>query len=505
MSALRSPAIRSGWLLWPVALAAVGLVVEARDLFPGLRFAINRSPADMPSTLAVRERDRTAGYPLLSVAVEGNDLFDRQRGLLANPMGHGRDWERFAYVSFFDKGRLRIATGAGLRVHGGRSRVVSEKKSFRLFFRRRYGDALIPADALFGPPRSFLSRLVLHNDVRIDRAGRRWQFTNPLAYDIAARIGSITARTLPVRFLLNGEPQGVYVITEYIDEAFFEARFGHGDFEMESSATSLRLRAWAQSTEPFDMAVASGSVDVDNLTRWVISILFCGTTDIWQGTLARDRRAPDPKWFWVNWDMDHSFMDLYQRADVPWEIDTFRSLLGAPDARSRILGRLLKSDPAYRQFFAETVSAVLNHRLTPAFLSERLNHYRIVAAIYGIENREFLDRVERFFAARPAVVRRLVQRHAGAGPDVEVRVRIPDGVALDVDGHRTTGLYEGRYFSGFPITVGVPKDAQAAFSGWTVNGSELPQRGPSLTLSVQGPLDISPRFSGQPDSPPARR
>ena len=498
-------AIRGAWLLWPVALVALGLVVEARGLFPGLRFAINRRPADMPSTLAVPERDRTAGYPLLSVVVDKDDLFDRHRGLLADPGREGRDWERFAYASFFDKGELRMATGAGIRVHGGTSRFSSQKKSFRLYFRRRYGDAAIPGEMLFGPPQSSLSRLVLHNDVRVDRAGRRWHFINPLAYDIAARIGAIAARTLPVRFLLNGEFQGAYVLTERIDEAFFEARFGHSDFDMEESARNPRLRAWAQSTRPFDMAVASRNIDVDNLTRWVISILFCATTDIWQGTLARDRRAPDPKWFWVNWDMDHSFIDLYQRAEVPWEIDTFRSLFDAPDARSRILSRLLRSDPAYRQFFAQTVAAVLNHRLTPAFLTERVNHYRVVAGITRLEHREFLDRVEQFLAARPAVVRRLVQRYARAGPVVEARVRIPDGVTLDVDGHRTTGLYEGRYFSGSPITVVVPKDAQATFSGWTVNGSELPQREPALTLTVEGPLDISPRFSDQAGSTPTRR
>jgi hypothetical protein len=78
-------------------------------------------------------------------------------------------------------------------------------------------------------------------------------------------------------------------------------------------------------------------------------------------------------------------------------------------------------------------------------------------------------------------------------------------VTLVVDGHPATGLYDGRYFSGSPITVVVPRDAQAAFSGWTVNGSELPHREPALTLTVESPLDISPRFSDQAGSTPAER
>jgi hypothetical protein len=486
----------AAWLFWPIALVALGLVVEARGLFPALRFAINRNPYDMPSTRAVPDRDRTAGYPLVSVVADPRDLWNEDTGLIANPTGRGRDWERFAYASFFDKGGLVFATGAGLRIHGGRSRVGSEKKSFGLFFRRRYGDAGIPSQLLFSPPHASLPRVVLHNDVRFDRTGRRWQFVNPLAYDIATRIGSITPRTRPLRFLLNGERQGVYVLTEHIDEAFFEARFGHSDFHFEPSESSTRLRSWARDTQPFDAVVANRVVDLDNLTSWVVTILFCGTTDIWQGTLARDRRSPEARWFWVTWDLDHSFMDLYQRAPVPWEIDTFDSLLGAPDARSRILGRLLDSDPQYRERFIRTVARVLNHVLTPAFLQERLTHYRIVAGMYDIQPRDFLDRIEEFFARRPAVVRRLMRQYAGAGEPIPVRVAIPDGAALEIDGHRTTGAYDGTYFAGTPIMVTVPAELRQQFAGWSVNGADLDDGGPALTIPVTTTLRIEPRFSG---------
>ena len=486
---------RHGWLLWPIGLLALGVGVETSGIFSELRFAVHRRPADMPSTRAVPLREVAAGYPVLSIAADRDDLLHPERGLLTHPMERGRDWERFAYASFLNRGQLVFASGAGLRVHGGRSRLGSEKKSFSLRFRRRYGDPGVPAEIFFGRPASDLERLVVHNDLRQDRTGRRWQFVNPLAYDIAAKIGAITARTLPVRFILNGESQGVYVLTEPIDPAFFEARFGHRDFHFEHSETSILLRHWSVNTEPFTMAAASTRVDLENLTRWVISILFCGTTDIWQGTLARDLRSPREEWFWIAWDMDHSFMDLYQRASVPWEIDTFSSLLGKPDARSRILGRLLEQDPKYREYFVQTVTDALNHRITPEFLSERLNHYRILAGRYELAEQEFLDITERFLAERPARVRELVQQYIGAGEIREVRVRTSAGVPLEIDGYRTEGDYSGRYFEGSSVSVAIPTDARSRFQGWTVNETRLPDANPVLVLRVDGPLEIAPAFS----------
>lgn len=485
---------RSAWLLWPLGLAALGLAAESSGIFPELRFAVHRNPADMPSTRLVRPPELAAGHPLLSISVEPEDLLDPRRGLLVHPAERGREWERFAYTSFFKEGRLLFASGAGLRVHGGRSRIGSDKKSFSLRFRRRYGKPEAPSELFFGQPGSDLERLIVHNDVRPDGTGRRWQFANPLAYDIAARIGGLTPRTLPVRFLLNGEAQGVYVLTEPIDAAFFEARFGHRDFDMEPSETSVRLREWATTTRRFTMATAATKVDVENLTRWVISILFCGTTDIWQGTLARDRRVSQERWFWVTWDLDHSFMDVYRRARVPWEINTFSSLLGKPDARSRILGRLLQ-DAAFRDYFAQSVTDVLNHRLTAQFLSARVNHYRVIAGQYGVADQEFLDIAEQFLAERPAEVRRLMQEHAGAGPVFAVRVQSEPAGPLEIDGERTVESYEGRYFLNSRVSVEVPAGARSRFLGWKINGTPVADAEPTMTLPVDGPLVITARFS----------
>ena len=55
------------------------------------------------------------------------------------------------------------------------------------------------------------------------------------------------------------------------------------------------------------MENAAKRVDVDNLSKWYLSQLFCGSAHIYQGLAFLDISKPDGKWKWINWDMDHSF------------------------------------------------------------------------------------------------------------------------------------------------------------------------------------------------------
>ncbi len=61
-------------------------------------------------------------------------------------------------------------------------------------------------------------------------------------------------------------------------------------------------------------------------------------TDPYQAVMFRDRTQPDARWFWVNWDMDHSFMDFFRRDLDPWSQDSFSGTLRWPAFEARIIG-----------------------------------------------------------------------------------------------------------------------------------------------------------------------
>ena len=481
-------------LVCPPAFIALGAAIDASDPFPRLRVAVQRPTDTFPSTTAMPALDVIKGLPTMSVYLDPHHLYDRTAGILANRTQTGRDWERPATMSYFDGGRLVFATGAGIRVHGGGSRLGNGKSSFRLYFRREYGAAEFPAGALFAGRRTPLRQLVLDRDAD---ANRGLHLVNALAYDVARRIGCITVRTKPVRFMLNGEFQGVYVLTERINDRFLESRFGHGAF-LHDAASFEQLPRWLAGRRSVRMRELEEVVDVDNLTRWYLSVLLLGTADAYQGPgQFRDAQDPEARWFFVNWDMDGSFARV-DGADAV-ESDPFRLLLrgdGEPSRRRRfsevrpyLLQTLLAEDERYREYFKRVFAEVMNHKVTPAFLMERFSHYKWIALVYGVEHRGYLDELEVFLRRRPALLRRFAEEHLNTEPSNLARVRSPAGLEVLVDGHRVHSGFEGHYFPGVEVEVAVASSDRSRFSHWLVNGERSPET--SSTLRLVPEIDVT--------------
>ena len=189
-------------------------------------------PEKMPSTTILDPAVVSKGLLTLSVVVDSDDLLNRDTGLITNYNKKGRSWERPAYATFFRDGKLLFATGAGLRVHGGKSRSM-QHKSMRLYFRKLYGAPSASLDLVGGDPRSSIHTIVIHNGLnqkKVDGQVTEWHYLNPIAYEVARRIGCIVPSTKPVEFYINGAYQGPYVLTEHITGDFLQAHFGHDDF-----------------------------------------------------------------------------------------------------------------------------------------------------------------------------------------------------------------------------------------------------------------------------------
>ena len=101
-----------------------------------------------------------------------------------------------------------------------------------------------------------------------------WHFVNPLAYDIARKMGAIAPETKPVRFFVNGEYYGPFVLTERFDERYFAAHWGYDDVLLDQAAMD-KLWEWVLHTRPLTMRAASQHVNIENLTRWFLAVAFC--------------------------------------------------------------------------------------------------------------------------------------------------------------------------------------------------------------------------------------
>jgi hypothetical protein len=483
----------------PVLLGVFGVLVESREWFPVLRFAIERTPERAPSAVVVPPAERARGVSTVSLYVRPSDLTDPGTGIItrANRNKRGEDWERSGWVSFLENGRVVYSSGVGVRVHGGSSRLQERPQGFRLFFRKQYGNAHLPSEFAFGEAHAHpMRRLIIHNDYR-DARKVRWHLVNPLAYDIAARVGSITSATRPVRFLLNGEFQGVFVLSEHFHpKHYFEEHWSH----LVNLRVSEFEQLWRQvsAMRPMRLAEVSTLVDMENLTSWFIGVAFCATEDAYQGPAQyRDPSRDTAQWFFVSWDMDGSFRDPSRHAFASLLSRTGERRARRPtDPRPKILTTLLDQDADYRAYFMRRWTDALNHQLTPAFLQQRYEHYRVLGEQLGLTNRRDLAPLKRFLDERPAIVWQHAVEWLKTGPPLALEVSGGEAV---VNGHRVGAGFHGLYFPGMRLTLEVPTDRQAAFSHWLVNGVALNRA--SLEFDIVEPLRVEAVYTAASTTP----
>jgi len=264
--------------------------------------------------------------PLLSIVVDKEDLYNQERGIIANPLQKGRKWERLANVSYFEANQLQFYSAAGIGIHGHVSRM-SKKKSYRLYFRNEMSRGKFPCRIFKYSQAMPFHRMVIHQDWPQDMP-----FTTNMAFDIGERIGCTIPRIKPVRLFLIGESQGVYWISDHLNKKQWSAHIGHDDFSIfrplaENDPVSYKnyvsfVGKISKLKDNQLLEEAGRLVDLNNLSRYIFTIIFCGDDD-WekQGAALLDNRTPHPKWYWILWDMDHSFSDYlpgnYKRK--PWE------------------------------------------------------------------------------------------------------------------------------------------------------------------------------------------
>lgn len=421
----------------------------------------------------------------ISVYVDPVDWSDPETGIYSNPHARGTAWERAACLSMFAAGELVAETTIGLRIHGGRSRDADEK-SLRLVFDPLYRPALAPGDVLRGASGD---TLVLHND------RRRLHFVNPIVYELAAGIGADAPLTRPVRLVVNGVIQThVFFVTEHLSRSFVRARLGHDDFDYFKAKSSeipkryrddiARIRGRFTLTED-----AARIAHVDDVVNWALIALFSGAWDASQGIAYRDRRASEPRWRWVLWDLDAGLGPWPDEAGLA-ENAAADLIRPTYDLRALLLRQLLSDDRAFRADFAARVAAAANHDFAFARVRPVLERYREIGRRYGGASAgaiaESLDAIAEFARSRPERMCTEAGRSLGLGRVHRCTVTAPPDRTVRIDGRLHGPTYEGLYFAGQTIRV----EVDGPDCAWRLNGrAALP--GTAIEVPVEGDLQIT--------------
>ncbi|NLW80253.1 MAG: hypothetical protein GXY42_01055 [Desulfovibrionales bacterium] len=431
-------------------------------------------------------RNDLSSLPVMSlravaIRVAEADLSDPEKGLQTNSRQRGREWERPAGVAVLRNGQELLAAPAGIRLQGNRA-TRDMLHSFRLYFRASYGENTVPGSAFLDDAHMNVRKIVLRKEKNPVPG-----FVTMLAFDVARRVGSMTPDYAPVHMFLNGRSLGLGLASEHVNRTHWERRLGHRNFafyvlEAENSVLdSAQYKALRFRLDPFfglwEYDRVAEILDVNDFMRAMTCFAFVQWQDWNQGALILDRTEAGPRWKSVLWDADLAFAGL--RSDgVPENRAGWKNLRDAHGLRAAVFKGMWENSQQFREEFLRLLSWTINHRLTRAWIEERIRHYT------GLETDSGLDCFDAGVALTYLLQRRVdllaeTTRDLGAPDVIACRVESPQPVV--VDDERVTTSYEGLYFRGQAITLA--PQPHASFSHWIVDERHVHE--PRLTLELQ--------------------
>lgn len=178
---------------------------------------------------------RYSGLPVFSMVTDPANLMDDDIGIFVtgnheNYSQHGRDWEREAYIDFYnDNGEVDFSSNIGIRVHGGYTRQYPQK-SLNVYFREEYGQKNLKYELIPGATNhEGTSKTKKYKGFMLRNGGNSsanqfetaWVDMRPRVEDILIKHCAVTAPST-VSFSTNLEQAAgltINSLTEYVDSA----------------------------------------------------------------------------------------------------------------------------------------------------------------------------------------------------------------------------------------------------------------------------------------------
>ncbi|MEO1995889.1 MAG: CotH kinase family protein, partial [Planctomycetaceae bacterium] len=330
--------------------------------------------------------------PVLSISMNPADFDDVHLQSAAT----GRGSERPAFLELFDAaGQRAVATGFGLRLHGGAGRRggLQTKKSYRTYFRKVYGDGRVAHPVIPEAGVEDFDKLVLRASSN-DRAPHGSSIRDQVIRDLHTDMGALAAGGSWYVLLINAASRGVYNVTERMDEEFFSSHLGPGEYDvMKTGDTVLSgsregwddLRRFVRDTDfsvDANFEKLAQRVDVEDFTSYIIVNLCLQNYDWPHNNWYAARRVPDGKWIFLCWDSEWGLGYRHPGVpDAPFgpEVDPYAFMdSGGAYGRGLIRSVFLAmiDNAGYRDYYQQEVRRHLKGALTTDNIMRQVNRHR---------------------------------------------------------------------------------------------------------------------------------
>ncbi len=297
--------------------------------------------------------------PIVAVTTDEANLYNDTIGILSSVNLFNRNVVRPASVSFFsDEGSFTAE--CGLKLHGAGSRGRSTKKSFKVVFRQKYGQAQLDFPLFPDSDRTVFDSFLIRNGQDYSRSFIRDELLSKIA--IAGTTELLVQNTRFCVFYLNGEYQGIYCIKEAYSSGFFAQKYGVNKESVELQrgylTTDSEFQALIRYAQGHDLSqdeyyrYVEERVNLESLIDWSIYEAYSANSDLAVNVrYYRSTEYDNNRWHYALLDMDYGFGGP---ATFDYVLDSIHGAL---------LKRLLYN-AEFRDLFLQRMAYQLEHYLT---------------------------------------------------------------------------------------------------------------------------------------------
>ncbi len=334
----------------------------------------------------------THTFPIVAIITDPVNLWDPKTGIYVNGittnpasynyMKKGEDWQKPAYMEFFDEsGNRALGMDVEIRISGGKTRANAQK-SLRVCALKKFGDKYINYD-FFGNGKDTHKCIILRNS---GNDWRRTMFRDLLAQTVINDMDLDIQDGTPSIVYLNGSYWGIHNIREFYDEHYFKIKYGtkkesivmlepdrqKGGYPLISEGVQGDELDYVKLTQNLnDYNYIKRHMDVENYIDYFLTEVYFANDDwlennirVWrfksENYASYDSAPLDGKWRWLVFDLD-SIMGLFGSSD--YDADTLslatNEVMGKGTWATEMIRNLLKHED-FRISFINRYADLLN-------------------------------------------------------------------------------------------------------------------------------------------------
>ena len=432
-----------------------------------------------------------------------------------NYFQRGKEWEREAFITIFDKGEIIVQQNMGIRIKGASTRN-SPGKSFNLHAKNKYGKSTVEAELfkdnyningiLITSYKSFSLRSVYENT----------RLNDKFCWDLFKNRKDLTSANMRnVIVFLNGEYWGLYTLQEKVDNYFFENNYliphenislsKNGETEEGPPEEWDKLFQFGKEYSKKDLSDKSiyeeikNYIDIDSFIDFFATGIYISIGDWplrnsgeWRniGLQQKGNKYSDGKWRFTIFDLDYSMGNEFGGVGEVTS-DNFKFIEEKNMYPSNLFIILLKKNKEFQIKFINVYCDFANEVFNFIKVNELIKEYKekmldIVSYSqlrwWGWDSKlegfsyfrqrylKALDTISDFFERRPQyTLQHLKDFLKLKGDLVDITIEIKGKGKVQINSiipKYTDGKWTGKYYSRIPISLKAIPEVGYNFKEW---------------------------------------